>query len=164
MSSIKIRPAAPTDVPLILSFIRSLALFEKALDKVLATEASLTATLFGAHPYAHVVFACDEQSGREMGMALYFFNYSTWNAAPGLYLEDLMVAEEDRGKGVGTELLRYLAGVAVEKGCGRMEWQALDWNTPAIEFYRKKVGAKSQDEWIGFRLDGEALTLFAKSS
>ncbi|KAJ3013872.1 hypothetical protein HKX48_005478 [Thoreauomyces humboldtii] len=159
-SNVSIREATIEDCPLIVEFVRDLAEFEKALDKVEADKTSFEKTLFGPHPFAHVVFA--SLDGKEVGMALYFFNYSTWRGRPGLYLEDLMVRETARGAGVGTALLRYLAQLAVEKGCGRMEWQALDWNTPAVDFYVKKVKATPMDEWTQFRLQEESLIAFAE--
>ncbi|KAJ3052755.1 hypothetical protein HK097_005711 [Rhizophlyctis rosea] len=156
---ITIRQATPTDVPLILDFIRILAEYEKAPERVHATETSLKETLFGLRPFAHVVFATWEGVG-EVAMALWFYNYSTWESRPGIYLEDLIVKEEYRHKGIGTILLRYLATRAVSENCARFEWAALDWNTPAINFYRQ-VGAKSLDEWISFRLEGPELMNFA---
>ncbi|KAJ3297746.1 hypothetical protein HK104_000157 [Borealophlyctis nickersoniae] len=126
--TVEIRPATAADVPLILRLIKDLALYEKAPEKVLATEQSLHETLFASQPYAHVVIAVLD--GVEAGMALYFFNYSTWEGKPGLYLEDLYVAESARRKGVGVALMQHLANIAVEKGCKRFEWMALDWYGP----------------------------------
>ncbi|KAI9002290.1 putative N-acetyltransferase [Gaertneriomyces semiglobifer] len=159
-ASIIIRKAQPGDESLILKFVRELAIYEKAEDKVKATEEHYRKTIFEKH-FAHVVFAC--QDGKEVGMALYFFNYSTWEGKPGLYLEDLMVSQDARANGVGTALLRHLAKTAVEMDCARVEWMALDWNTPAIDFYVHKVKAKVLDEWSTFRLDGQALLDFAST-
>ncbi|KAI8918361.1 GCN5-related N-acetyltransferase [Powellomyces hirtus] len=157
--NLTVRAATIEDCGLIHHFTTSLAEFEHALDKVEATVTSFQQTLFGPHPYAHVLFACD--NGTAVGMALYFFNYSTWKGRPGLYLEDLVIAPEYRSRGVGTMLMSHVARVAVEKGCGRMEWAALDWNTPAIDFYVHKVKARQMSEWVGFRLENETLTDFA---
>ncbi|KAJ3150729.1 hypothetical protein HDU86_006346 [Geranomyces michiganensis] len=160
--AITIRPATIDDCPLILKFTQDLALYEKALDKVEATVDSFRTTLFGPTPFAHVLLA--SLNGQPVGMALYFFNYSTWKARPGLYLEDLYVDDAARGAGVGTALMKALARVAVEKGCGRMEWSALDWNKPAIDFYIHKVKAVAMDEWTGYRLEGATLTDFAAAT
>ncbi|KAJ3043133.1 hypothetical protein HDV00_005748 [Rhizophlyctis rosea] len=157
--SIAIRAAKISDVPRILEFIHLLADYEKAPDRVHATEASLKETLFGVRHFAQVVFAELPGAG-EVGMALYFYNYSTWEGRPGIYLEDLIVREEHRHMGVGKRLLRYLAQKAVNENCARFEWMALDWNTPALNFYRA-AGAKSLDEWISFRLEGTELVKFA---
>ncbi|KAJ3170495.1 hypothetical protein HDU87_008728 [Geranomyces variabilis] len=157
--AITIRPATADDCPLILKFTQDLALYEKALDKVEATTDAFRTTLFGPTPFAHVIFACLDN--KPVGMALYFFNYSTWKAKPGLYLEDLIVDDSARAQGVGTALIRELARMAVREGCGRMEWSALDWNKPAIDFYLHKVKAVALDEWTGFRLEGASLTEFA---
>ncbi|KAI9094298.1 N-acetyltransferase Ats1 [Phlyctochytrium arcticum] len=158
--AVTIRDARPEDCALIRKFVYDLAVYEKAPEKMHATEEHYRKTIFGDHPYAHVVFA--EVDGKEMGMALYFFNYSTWEGRPGLYLEDLIVKEEARKGGVGTALLKHLANIAVEKECVRMEWVALDWNTPAIDFYVHKVKATPLDEWRIFRLTGAPLKEFAK--
>ncbi|KAJ3417339.1 hypothetical protein HDV05_004804 [Chytridiales sp. JEL 0842] len=155
---IAIRQATPADVPKIHHFIRQLAIYEKLEDQHVGTEADLHKTLFGPRQYAEVAIA--SLDGVDVGMALYFFNYSTFLAKPGLYLEDLFVAQDSRGKGVGKALLKHLAGIAVERDCGRMEWTALDWNTPAINFY-KSIGAKTMDEWLIFRLTGDGLKDFA---
>jgi len=153
-----IRPAAAPDVPLILDFIRGLAAYEKLAHEVVATEAALQATLFGATPAAQVVIA--EVDGRPAGFALYFFNYSTFLAQPGLYLEDLFVKPEFRGAGTGKALLLHLAKIANARGCGRMEWSVLDWNEPAIKFY-EALGARRMTEWQICRLTGPALTQYA---
>ncbi len=152
-----IRRAGPGDVPLVLRFIRGLAAYEKLLGEVEATEERLTQTLFpgeGARAAAHVVIG--ELDGRPAGFALYFFNYSTFLAKPGLYLEDIFVEPEFRRRGLGRALLLHVARIAREAGCGRMEWSVLDWNTPAIDFYRS-LGAVALDEWTVFRLTADAL-------
>lgn len=153
-----IRTATATDVPLILDFIRGLAVYEKLAHEVVATEATLCDTLFGATPAAQVVIA--EVDGRPAGFALYFFNYSTFLAKPGLYLEDLFVKPEFRGAGTGKALLLHLARIANARGCGRMEWTVLDWNEPAIKFY-DSLGARRMNEWQICRLTGPALTQYA---
>ena len=157
-AALQIRPATVTDVPTILRFIRELAEFEKLLHEVEATEASLRATLFGDRPYAEVVLA--ELDGQAVGQALFFHNYSTFLAKAGVYLEDLYVIPDARGQGVGEALLRHLAKIAVERGCGRYEWTVLDWNQRAIDFYRK-MGAAPQAEWIIQRVSGDALRQLA---
>ena len=154
-----IRPATAADVPTILTFIRLLALYERAPDSCVATEQTLAETLFGPRPYAEAWIA--EWNGTPAGFALFFHNYSTWLARPGLYLEDLFVLREFRGYGLGKALLQRLAQIAVERNCGRMEWSVLDWNAPSIEFYRAH-GAVSMDEWTTFRLTGDALDQFAR--
>jgi len=153
-----LRSATAEDAALILSFIRELAVYEKLLPDVSATEEALRRTLFGPEPAAHVVIA--ESAGRPAGFALYFFNYSTFLAKPGLYLEDLFVKPEFRGAGVGKALLLHLAKIANARGCGRMEWSVLDWNEPAKGFYRK-LGAVPLDDWRIFRLTGRKLEKFA---
>ncbi len=153
-----IRTATVDDVPLILDFIRGLADYEKLAHEVVATEATLRQTLFGATPAAHVVIA--EVEGRPAGFALYFFNYSTFLAKPGLYLEDLFVKPEYRGAGTGKALLLHLAKIANTRGCGRMEWSVLDWNEPAIKFY-ETLGARRMNEWQICRLTGPALAQYA---
>jgi GNAT superfamily N-acetyltransferase len=152
-----IRRAASADVALILQFIRELAIYEKLLDDVLATEDSLRRTLFptsGEPPAAFVLIG--SLDGEPAGFAVYFFTYSTFLAKPGLYLEDLFVRPESRGKGLGKALLLHLASLADGLGCGRMEWSVLDWNTPSIEFYRR-LGAAPLEAWTTFRLTGAAL-------
>ena len=151
---VKIRPATPHDVPLILSFIRELAEYEKLSDMVVATEAQIESALFGDRPFAEVVIA--SLDGEPQGFALFFPNYSTFLGRPGLYLEDLFVRPAARGAGLGRELLKHLARVTVERGWGRLEWSVLDWNEPSIGFY-KKMGATPMDEWTVFRVTGEAL-------
>ena len=148
------RPGNVDDVPLILRFIHALAEYERLAHEVEATEEALRETLFGSRSYAEVVFAIED--GVEVGFALFFHNYSTFLARPGLYLEDLFVLPESRGQGVGKGLLKRLAEIALERGCGRFEWWVLDWNAPSIEFYRRQ-GAVAMDEWTVFRVAGDAL-------
>lgn len=155
---LRIRPATEDDVPLILHFIRELAEYEKLRHEAVATEEQIRQTLFGPRPYAEVVFA--ELEGEPVGFALYFHNYSTFLGKPGLYLEDLFVRPEVRGRGVGRRLLGHLAAIAKERGCGRMEWFVLDWNEPAIRFYRS-LGARPMDEWTVYRLTGPELDALA---
>jgi GNAT superfamily N-acetyltransferase len=149
-----IRPATPEDVPLILQLIHELADYEKLSHQVRATEENLHTTLFGRHPVAEAVIA--SLDGTPVGYAVFFPNYSTWEGRPGLYLEDLFVRPGARGKGLGRELLEYLAKITVARGWARMEWCVLDWNEPSIEFY-KKLGAKPLDDWTVFRVTGDAL-------
>jgi len=153
-----IRSAAETDVPLILDFIRALAAYEREPDAVSATEADLLQHGFGANPFYFCLIA--DHDGRAAGFALYFFNYSTWKGRPGLYLEDLFVLPELRGLGIGKALLERVAAVAVEKECPRLQWEVLDWNTPAIDFYRA-MGAEFLDEWRNVRVSGNALLRLA---
>ncbi|QXQ07279.1 GNAT family N-acetyltransferase [Sphingosinicellaceae bacterium] len=153
-----IRPATPTDVGQILQFIRDLAEYEKSPNSVVATEASLHEALFGERPPVEAVIADD--GGKPVGFALFFHNYSTWTGWRGIYLEDLYVAPKARGSGTGKALLSHVARLAVERGCARFEWAVLDWNTPAIGFY-KKLGAKPMDEWTVMRLTGDALAKVA---
>ena len=152
-----IRPAVRADVPRILDFIRSLAAYERAPEAVTATEASLEREGFGPHPFYSCLIA--ERDGRTAGYALYFFNYSSW-VGPGIYLEDIFVEPEMRGLGIGKLLLERVAAIAVEKGCARLQWAVLDWNTPAIEFYRA-MGGEFLDEWRNVRVTGEALRRLA---
>jgi GNAT superfamily N-acetyltransferase len=158
MADVRIVPATGRDVPVILEMIRGLADYEKLSDQCVATEEQLTRTLFGPRPAAEVLLAYD---GEEcVGFALFFTNYSTFLAKPGIYLEDLFVKPHARGKGVGFTLLKTLAGLARQRDCGRLEWSVLDWNEPSIQFYRK-LGAIPMDEWTTFRLTGQALDLLA---
>ena len=154
----EILPAVPADVPVILQLIRELAEYERAPEQVVATEAALHEVLFGTHPSAHVVIGREDDI--PVGFAVYFFNFSTWLAQPGLYLEDLFVKPEKRGCGYGRALLVYLARVARDRGCGRMEWAVLDWNDPAIQFYRT-LGAEPMDEWTVFRLTSDGIARLA---
>ena len=158
--SFEIRTTAEADLPVILSLIRELAEYERAPDAVVATEAGLREVLFGEKPSAEVLLALEE--GEPIGFAVYFFNFSTWLGRPGLYLEDLFVRPAVRGKGYGRALLERLAQIAQERNCGRMEWAVLDWNDPAIQFYRK-LGAQPMDEWTVFRLTGEGIARLAGS-
>ncbi len=156
-----IRPASPADVATILAFIRKLAAYEREPDAVLATEGDLLAHGFGPHPYFDCLIA--EEDSTAVGFALYFYDYSTWLGRPGLYLEDVFVDPPYRGRGIGKALLQRLAGVALEKGCARMKWEVLDWNTPAIDFYRT-LGAELQPEWLNVRLSGEPLRRLAAAA
>ncbi|MBR3130661.1 MAG: GNAT family N-acetyltransferase [Clostridia bacterium] len=158
MKQLTFRKAEETDCGLILRFIRALASYEKMLDEVVATEDLLRDWLFRKHS-AEVLFACED--GKEVGFALFFHNFSTFVGRAGLYLEDLYVLPEYRGNGYGKALLKQLASIAVERGCGRMEWVCLDWNRPSIDFYRS-LGAQSMDEWTIYRLAGESLTNLAE--
>ena len=153
-----IRPAAPGDVPAILSLIRALATYERLEHEVVGTEADLREHLFGARPRAEVALV--EDAGAVAGFALFFHNYSTFLCKPGLYLEDLFVLPEHRGKGYGRALLGHLARLALARGCGRFEWSVLEWNEPAIGFYRA-LGALQLDDWRIFRVTGEALEKLA---
>ena len=156
-----IRPATVADVPVILGLIRALATYERAPNEVTATEKGLVEVLFGEKRAAEVLLAFENETA--VGFAVFFHNFSTWLGRPGLYLEDLFVRPEDRGKGYGRALLIHLAKIARERGCGRMEWAVLDWNEPAIEFYRK-LGAKPMDEWTVFRLTRDGIAQLANSS
>jgi GNAT superfamily N-acetyltransferase len=155
---ITIRPAARTDLPRILGFIRELAVYERLEHEVVASETDLDAALFGPRPGAEVVFACLD--GAPVGFALFFHNFSTFIGRPGIYLEDLYVRPEARGLGIGKRLLEWLARTALERGCPRLDWAVLDWNEPSIGFYRS-LGAVAQDEWTTFRRSGEALERLA---
>jgi len=154
----EIRFAERADVATILRFVRELAEYERAADKVVATEALLAEALFATPPAAEALIA--EQAGEPVGMALFFHNFSTWTGWRGLYLEDLYVTPQARGTGAGKALLKRLARIAVDRGCARFEWSVLEWNTPAIEFYRS-LGAVSMDEWRVNRVTGEALERLA---
>jgi len=156
--AISIRPATPADVPLVLSFIRELALYERLGAQVSASEADLATALFGPRPYAEVVFACLE--GTPVGFALFFHNFSTFLGKPGIYLEDLFVRPQARGRGVGRRLLQWLARTTLARGGARLDWAVLDWNAPAIGFYRS-LGAVALDEWTTYRLSGAALAALA---
>ena len=155
---ITIRAATPADVPLILSLIRDLATFEKLLDEVEATEEKLLATLFGSRPAAECVIA-HSKDGSPAGFAIFFTNYSTFLAKPGLYLEDLFVRSEFRGQGIGKALLTHLAQLANQRNYGRMEWSVLDWNERAIAFY-ESFGARRMREWQICRLTGPGLARY----
>ena len=160
MPSINIRPANTEDGALILRFITELAIYEQAEEQVIATEADIRESLFAADSTTSALIC--ELDGQAIGFAVYFFNYSTWLGKHGLYLEDLYVSPEFRGVGAGKTLLKYLARLAVSKNCGRFEWSVLDWNEPAIGFY-KAIGALPQAEWVSYRLSGKALSDFAAS-
>lgn len=155
---LSLRLATANDVPQILSFIRQLADYEKLLDMVVADEAKLTATLFGDKAYAEVVIA--DYQGKPAGFALFFHNYSTFLAKPGIYLEDLFVDPSLRGLGIGKALITYLATLAVQRDCGRLEWSVLDWNQPAIEFYQS-LGAQMLHDWRINRVTGQTLQAMA---
>jgi GNAT superfamily N-acetyltransferase len=158
---VTIRTALSADVPQILSFIRALGEYERLSSEVIATEAALRATLFGEHPYAEVLMAeCD---GRPAGFALFFHNYSTFLAQPGIYLEDLFVDTAFRKRGVGKALLSYVAELTLARGCARLEWSALDWNRLAINFYLK-LGAVEMGAWRIYRLTGQPLARLAGSA
>ena len=152
--TISIRPAAPADLPLIAQLIRDLAEYEKLADEVRFDETVLGTKLFGPRPYAEVLIG--EQDGTPQGFALFFHNFSTFEGKPGIYLEDLFVRPAARGSGLGKALLARLAELALQRDCARLEWSVLDWNEPAIGFY-KKLGARLMDEWTVMRLDGADL-------
>jgi GNAT superfamily N-acetyltransferase len=159
-SNFEIRPARVEDVSVILELIRELATYERAPDEVTATEEQLVGVLFGERPAAEVLLAFEGKS--PIGFAVFFHNFSTWLGRPGLYLEDLFVKPEKRGKGYGRALLMDLAKIARDRACGRMEWAVLNWNEPAIKFYRA-LGAEPLDEWTVFRLTREGIAELAKS-
>lgn len=156
-----IRFAQKNDVSTILNMIQQLAEFEKLSHEVVATEEKLSQTLFGEKAYAEVLIL--EENSEAVGMALFFHNYSTFLAKPGIYLEDLFVLPKVRSRGYGKKLLIHLAQIAVERNCGRLDWAVLDWNVDAIRFY-ESLGAKGLNDWTGFRLTGEALSNLAKNS
>jgi GNAT superfamily N-acetyltransferase len=160
MSAIEIRQAEADDAAMILGFVTDLAIYEKAEDEVIATVSDIEHSLFGPESTADAVI-CNIDN-KAVGFAVFFFNYSTWLGRNGLFLEDLYVSQEHRGKGAGKALLKHLAGIALENNCGRFEWSVLDWNEPAINFYQS-LGAKPQDEWVGYRLAGKALEALAKN-
>jgi GNAT superfamily N-acetyltransferase len=159
VSGAMIRSATPADIAVIRQLIVDLAVYEREPDAVKASEADLHQALFGDRPLAEAVLA--EVDGAAVGVALFFTNFSTWAGRGGLYLEDLFVKPEARGQGVGKALLVHLAGIAVARGYARFEWSVLDWNEPAIGFY-KALGAKAQDEWTVMRVEGAALAALAK--
>ncbi|MGY4531302.1 GNAT superfamily N-acetyltransferase [Pseudomonas sp. TE3786] len=161
MSRIQLRNATPDDVGLILSLIHELAVYEKLSDQAVATPEDLTLNLFGPRPFAEVLIG--ELDGEPQGFALFFPNFSTFLGKPGIYLEDLYVREQARSSGLGKALLTRLAQLAVERGCGRLEWSVLDWNEPALGFYRR-LGARPQDDWTTYRLSGAALGELAKQA
>ena len=159
--SLSIRSATPADISLIGQFIRDLAEYEKLAHAVRFDEAVMAQKLFGPRPFAEVLIG--EIDGTAQGFALFFHNFSTFEGRPGIYLEDLFVRPDARGSGLGKALLAKLAALAVERDCARLEWSVLDWNTPAIDFY-KALGARAMDEWTVYRVDGDALTGLAAHS
>lgn len=159
--TVTIRPALATECKDILHFITQLAIYEKLENEVVATEEILRKNLFGENKSAEVLFL--EENGVKVGFALFFQSFSTFLGLPGIYLEDLFVLPEHRGKGYGKKLLAFLARAAIDRGCGRLEWSVLDWNKPAIDFYLS-VGSKPMDEWTVHRLTGENLKKFAALS
>ena len=159
MSETNIRAATIEDIPIILTFIKELAEFEKMLHEVTATEEILRDTLFGDKPKAEVIIAYI--NGKPVGFALFFHNFSTFLGKPGIYLEDLYVKPQNRGKGIGKKLLQYLAQLTIDRNCGRLEWWVLDWNQEAIGFYRS-IGAIAMDEWTVQRVAGDALKNLAE--
>lgn len=161
MEQLSIRKAAPGDAGLIWFFIDALAEYEKLRHEVVATEEDIDRALFGPRPYAEAVIA--DCGGIPVGFALYFYNFSTFAGRPSLYLEDLFVLPEHRGKGIGRALLVHLACIAVENDCSRFEWTVLDWNEPSIRFY-EGLGAKRQGEWLIYRLTGDNLARLATES
>ena len=158
MARAEIRPATEDDVPIILSLIRELAEYERLSHEVVATEGLLRESLFGERRGAEVLIACCK--GAPAGFALFFHSFSTFLGRPGIYLEDLYVKPEFRGRGIGRALLTHLARLAKERGCGRLEWAVLDWNEPAIKLY-KSIGAVPMDEWTVYRVTGDALETVA---
>jgi GNAT superfamily N-acetyltransferase len=158
---VPVRAAAPADVPVLLELVRELAAYEREPDAVEATEELLATALFGVAPVASCSVALDD-GGDVVGFALWYITFSTWKGRPGLWLEDLFVRPSARGTGLGTALLQELARTCVERGYPRFEWWVLDWNAPAIGFYRS-LGAVPQDEWTTFRVDGDALRALAAS-
>ena len=157
-ADVRIEPADIRDVPVMLSLIKALAEYERLAHEVVATEAGLRESLFGATPHAEAVIA--RVGSEAVGSAVWFHSYSTFLSQPGLYLEDLFVLPKWRGRGIGRALLCHLARIAIERGCARMEWSVLDWNDQAIGFYRS-IGARAMDEWTVYRLTGEALDRLA---
>jgi len=161
VKQLSIRKAVAKDTALILHFIRELAIYEKAEHEVKATEHTIKQSIFAND--SHVSALICEQGDQALGMAIYFYNYSTWLAKPGLYLEDLYVSPEHRGQGAGKLLLKKMAQIALKDNCGRFEWSCLDWNKPSRDFYQS-IGAQSQDEWVGYRMSGQTLIDFAKDN
>ncbi|MFJ2985338.1 MULTISPECIES: GNAT family N-acetyltransferase [unclassified Pseudomonas] len=157
--SLTIRPAVRTDAPQILAFITELAEYERARHEVIANVADIEHSLFDEGSTVRSLIC--EREGRTIGFAVYFYSYSTWLGRNGIYLEDLYITPEQRGGGAGRDLLRHIAREAVDNRCGRLEWSVLDWNEPAIGFY-KSLGAEPQDEWVRYRLDGDKLLQFAQ--
>ena len=159
MKGIEIREAIENDSAQILTFIKELASYEKAIDEVVAEEKDIRESVFGSNSSVNALICTLDEN--PIGFAVYFYNYSTWQGKKGLYLEDLYVSPEHRGVGAGKELLKHLAKIAVSQGCGRFEWSVLDWNEPAIKFY-DSIGAKPKTEWVGYQLAGSALYEFSE--
>lgn len=159
--TVQIRKAKPEDISTILEFINELAIYEKLEHEVVTDKETLTKSLFGPTPFAEVLLL--EENKKSAGIAIFFHNFSTFLGRPGIYLEDLFVKPEFRGKGYGKQLLAYLARLTVERNCGRLEWSVLDWNTPALDFY-KSVGATPMQEWTVQRLTGDSLMSLAKTA
>ncbi|MGV2870425.1 N-acetyltransferase family protein [Colwellia sp. E150_009] len=159
LNNLTIRQAVAEDTALILHFIRELAIYEKAEHEVLATEETIRQSIFSDNSHVNALICL--QGEQALGIAIYFYNYSTWLAKSGLYLEDLYVSPEHRGKGAGKLLLKKMAQIALQNNCGRFEWSCLDWNQPSRDFYQS-IGAQSQDEWVGYRMSGQTLIDFAK--
>jgi GNAT superfamily N-acetyltransferase len=157
--SLTIRPAVRSDAAQILAYITELAEYERARHEVVATVADIEHSLFDEGSTVHSLIC--ERDGKAIGFAVYFYSYSTWQGRNGIYLEDLYITPEQRGGGAGRDVLRLIAREVVAKGCGRFEWSVLDWNEPAIGFY-KSLGAEPQDEWVRYRLDGDKLLQFAQ--
>lgn len=160
MANIEIRAATVNDAGLIMRMIIELAVYEEREDEVVATETDIRDSIFGPESSTSALICLID--GEPVGYAVYFFNYSTWLGKHGLYLEDLYVSPRHRRHGAGKALLKHLARIALSRGCGRFEWSVLDWNEPAIRFY-KSLGALPQDEWVGYRLTGKALEALANS-
>jgi len=159
LKGIEIREAVENDSAQILTFIKELASYEKAIDEVVAEEKDIRESVFGSNSSVNALICTLDEN--PIGFAVYFYNYSTWQGKKGLYLEDLYVSPEHRGVGAGKELLKHLAKIAVSQGCGRFEWSVLDWNEPAIKFY-DSIGAKPKTEWVGYQLAGSALYEFSE--
>lgn len=157
--SLAIRPAVRSDAAQILAFITELADYERARHEVVASVEDIERSLFDEGSTVHSLIC--ERDGQAIGFAVYFYSYSTWLGRNGIYLEDLYITPEQRGGGAGRDLLRHIAREAVQNRCGRLEWSVLDWNEPAIGFYRS-LGAEAQDEWVRYRLDGDKLLAFAQ--
>ncbi|WP_454695229.1 N-acetyltransferase family protein [Achromobacter aegrifaciens] len=157
--TIEIRPAVASDAAQIHAFITELAVYERAAHEVIASAEDVARTLFAEQAPAKALMCLLD--GKPIGYAVYFYSYSTWLGKNGIYLEDLYITPEQRGIGAGRDLLRHLAQEAVANGCGRLEWSVLDWNTPAIDFY-KSIGALPQDEWVRYRMAGDSLLNFAQ--
>jgi GNAT superfamily N-acetyltransferase len=160
MTEIQIQPASEADVPLMLHMFKALAEYERMSDELVATEPMIRESFFGPTPHAYAAIA--RVRGEAVGYAVWFFTYSTFLAKPGLYLEDVFVLPSWRGKGIGLALLRHLARIAVERGCGRFEWSVLNWNETAIRFYRS-IGARPMDEWTVYRMTGDAIDRLANA-